>query len=50
MIYILVSLIIAIISFVLFIKHSYYSTIALSFLAFYFLWNEIKEGETNEQR
>jgi len=50
MVYIILSLIIAIVSFILFIKHSYYSTMALSFLSFYFLWNGLKEDELNEQR
>jgi len=50
MIYIILSLIIAIVSFILFIKHSYYSTMALSFLSFYFLWNGLKGDELNEQR
>jgi len=48
MVLILISLIIAIISFMLFIKHSYYSTMALTFLSFYFLYQGLKEGETNE--
>jgi len=50
MIYIILSLVIAIISFILFVKHSYYSTMALSFLSFYFLFQGLKEDELNEQR